>query len=132
MDVGDPSNFERILDIFDRNYDMIIKHMHGFSYTDNEIREIIGEVYTKTGYLCDPHGATACRAAQSYRKEHPGLSGIFLETAHPAKFRESVEEVTGETLELPQRLAAFSRREKQAVNMQAEYPEFRSYLLACK
>ena len=132
MDVGDPSNFARILDIFNQNYEWIIQHLHGFTYTDKEIREVIAEVYREKGYLCDPHGATGYRAAQTYRKEHPELTGIFLETAHPAKFREHVEEVIGEEVELPERLAAFADREKQAVFLQPDYQEFRQYLLEHK
>jgi len=129
MDVGDPSNFDRILDLFDHNYKWITEHMLGYSYTDREIREIIARVYRESGYLCDPHGATGYQAAKAYRREHPELTGIFLETAHPAKFRESVEEVIGKPVEIPQRLAAFASREKQAVQIQPEYREFRKYLL---
>ena len=66
MDVGDPSNFDRILDLFDHKHEWITAHMQGFSYTDHEIREIIGKVYRKTGYLCDPHGATGYQAARSF------------------------------------------------------------------
>jgi len=132
MDVGDPSNFVRIQDLFDHNYEWITQHLHGFSYTDTEIREVIAEVYRKQGYLCDPHGATGYKASQTYRKEHPELTGIFLETAHPAKFREHVEAVIGEAVELPERLAAFADREKQAVFLQPDYQEFRQYLLENK
>ena len=129
MDVGDPSNFVRILDLFDHNYEWITEHLHGYSYSDRDIREIITEVYREKGYLCDPHGATGYRAAQTYRKEHPELTGIFLETAHPAKFRETVEEQIGETVELPERLAAFTDRKKESVTLQPDYQEFKQYLL---
>ncbi len=128
MDVGDPSNFERIQDLFNHNYDWITRHMEGFSYSDTEIREIIGRVYRLTGYLCDPHGATGYQAALSYKEQHPGLSGIFLETAHPAKFRESVEEVIGKELEIPERLAAFAGREKQSIPMGTDFQELKDYL----
>jgi len=132
MDVGDPSNFVRIQDLFDNNYEWITQHLFGYSYSDREIREVIAEVYREKGYLCDPHGATGYRAAQSYRKKHPELTGIFLETAHPAKFREHVEEVIGEAVELPERLAAFANREKEAVFLQPDYQDFRQYLLQSK
>jgi threonine synthase len=128
MDVGDPSNFDRILDLFNHRHDWITRHMHGYSYSDREIREIIGRVYRETGYLCDPHGATGYQAASSYREQHPGETGIFLETAHPAKFRESVEEVIGKEVELPERLAAFAGREKQSHPMGREYAAFKEYL----
>ena len=129
MDVGDPSNFVRILDLFDHNYEWITKHLHGYSYSDTEIREVIAKVYKEKGYLCDPHGATGYQAAQTYRKEHPELTGIFLETAHPAKFKESVEEVSGLRVELPERLAAFANRKKEAVSLQPDYQDFKQYLL---
>jgi threonine synthase len=128
MDVGDPSNFERILDLFNHRHDWITHHMEGYSYSDTEIREIIGRVYRESGYLCDPHGATGCQAALSYREKHPGQTGIFLETAHPAKFRESVEEVIGKELELPERLAAFEGRKKQSHPIVPEFAEFKEYL----
>ena len=129
MDVGDPSNFVRILDLFNNNYEWIIKHLHGYSYSDREIREVIARVYREKGYLCDPHGATGYQAAQTYRKEHPEMTGIFLETAHPAKFKESVEEVIGNTVELPERLAAFADRKKEVLSLQPEYQDFKQYLL---
>ncbi|MEA3461643.1 MAG: threonine synthase [Bacteroidota bacterium] len=129
MDVGDPSNFVRILDLFNQNYEWITEHMHGYSVTDKEIRETIAEVHKRRAYLLDPHGATGYRAAQSYRKEHPEMTGIFLETAHPAKFRETVEEVIRMQVDLPERLAAFAKREKEAVFLPPKYPEFREYLL---
>jgi threonine synthase len=132
MDVGDPSNFDRVLDLFDHRYEWITGHLHGYSYTDTEIREIIGRVYRQTGYLCDPHGATGCQAALSYRKEHPGLTGIFLETAHPAKFLETVEEVIGEKVEMPERLAAFSKGTKVSVPISPEYGDFKAYLMELK
>ena len=128
MDVGDPSNFDRILDLFCHRHDWITQHMEGYSYSDTEIREIIGRVYRESGYLCDPHGATGCQAALSYRKKHPGQTGIFLETAHPAKFRESVEKVIGKELELPERLAAFVGRKKQSHPIGPEFAEFSEYL----
>jgi len=129
MDVGDPSNFDRILDIFNHRHDWITRHLHGYSYTDREIREVIERVYRRYGYLCDPHGATGYQAAQSYRKENPGLSGIFMETAHPAKFRETVEEVIGQAIDLPERLAAFSSREKQSTLIDPDFQGFKKYLL---
>ena len=130
MDVGDPSNFDRILDLFDHRYAWITKHIHGFSYPDSQIREIIGRVYRETGYLCDPHGATGYQAAKTFLAENPGYTGIFLETAHPAKFLESVEEVTGTPVGVPERLARFAGREKQSVLLKPGYSEFKAYLLS--
>jgi len=130
MDVGDPSNFVRILDLFDQKHDRITTHMEGFSYSDHEIREIIGKVFRKTGYLCDPHGACGYQAARSFRDEHPEYTGIFLETAHPAKFKESVEDVIRKKIEVPERLAAFADREKQSTVLKPAYRDFKAYLQA--
>lgn len=130
MDVGDPSNFDRILDLFDHRHAWIASHMHGYSYSDPQIREIIGRVYRETGYLCDPHGATGYQAAKSYLEENPEYTGVFLETAHPAKFLESVEEVLGTQVEIPERLARFAGREKQSVLLESDYAAFRSYLVS--
>ncbi|MGW8317305.1 MAG: threonine synthase [Bacteroidales bacterium] len=128
MDVGDPSNFERILDLFDQNHEWITNHMHGYSYSDHEIREIILRVYREFCYICDPHGATGYQAARTFLQEHQEYTGVFLETAHPAKFRESVEEVIGKTIDMPERLAAFANRDKESVLMEPEYSVFKSYL----
>jgi len=129
MDVGDPSNFDRILDLFNHKHDWITSHMLGYSYSDHAIREIIRKVYRKTGYLCDPHGATGYQAARSFLNDHPGLSGVFLETAHPAKFNERLEEVIGKPVEIPDRLAAFQKRNKKSVILKPTYQNFRTYLL---
>ncbi len=128
MDVGDPSNFVRILDLFDHKHEWITAHMHGYSYSDHDIREIIGSVYKKTGYLCDPHGATGYQAARSFLDNNQGYTGIFLETAHPAKFKESVEEVIGTPVEIPERLAAFADREKHSILLKPAYQDFKEYL----
>ena len=130
MDVGDPSNFDRILDLYEHNHNWITRHMHGYSYSDSEIRGIIGKVYKKTGYLLDPHGATGYQAARSFLDENPGRTGIFLETAHPAKFKESVEEVIGKPVEIPERLAAFANREKSSTLLKPAYRDFRDYLIS--
>ena len=128
MDVGDPSNFVRILDLFKNRHEWISEHMKGYSYSDHEIKQVIKKVYDNNGYLCDPHGAIGYQAAKSYLKEKPDSTGIFLETAHPAKFKESVEEVIGKKVDIPERLAAFAHKEKQSKMMKPDYAEFREYL----
>jgi hypothetical protein len=92
------------------------------------IREIIGRVYKKTGYLCDPHGATAYQAARTFIDKNPEYTGIFLETAHPAKFRESVEEVIGIPIDIPERLAAFADRKKLSQFINPAFDDFKDYL----
>ena len=85
------------------------------------------EIYTATGYILDPHGATACRALGEQLK--PGETGVFLETAHPAKFKETVEGAIGATVQIPGRLSAFMRGEKSTVRMSNLFPAFKKYLL---
>jgi len=128
MDVGNPSNFDRIMDLYGHKHAWITRHVHGYSYSDREIREIIGRVYRETGYLCDPHGATGYQAARSFLDEHPDYTGIFLETAHPAKFRETVEDVIGQPVQLPERLAKFANRKKQSILLKSIYKDFKTYL----
>jgi len=130
MDVGDPSNFDRILDLFNYKHEWISSTMQGFSYSDHQIREIIKKVYNKSGYLCDPHGATGYQAAKMFKDSSTGYTGIFLETAHPAKFKETVEEVIGEAVPVPDRLARFSHLQKDAVLINPEYEDFKAYLLS--
>ncbi len=130
MDVGNPSNFDRILDLFDNRHDRISQHIRGYAYSDEQIREIIGRVYQQSGYLCDPHGATACQAARTFQEAHPGQTGIFLETAHPAKFTKSVEAVIAEKIQIPERLARFAQLEKKTTKLSGEYEAFRAYLTA--
>ncbi len=129
MDVGDPSNFVRILDLFDGKHEWVSDHMAGYSFSDHQIREIIRKIHEKTGYLCDPHGATGYQAAKTCLEEHPEMTGIFLETAHPAKFWETVEEVIDQKVILPERLATFQERTKNAILMKPEFDRFKSYLL---
>lgn len=129
MDVGDPSNFARILDLFDHKHEWIATHIKGYSYSDHEIREIMGRVYKNTGYLCDPHGATGYQAARNFRDEHPEYTGIFLETAHPAKFKETVEEVILEAVKIPKNLSLLAHRKKQATFLNPVFQDFKNYLL---
>jgi threonine synthase len=128
MDVGDPSNFARILELYNHSHPEICRDILGFSYTDKEIKKCIYEVKTRYGYIPDPHGATAYMALSEFLAENPGFTGIFLETAHPAKFSETVEEALGEPLSIPRDLAEFAMREKKTTPMSSKYPDFKAYL----
>ena len=128
MDVGDPSNFARILDLYGYSHDAIVKEIAGCSYTDEEIRETVKETYTSTGYLLEPHGAVGYRALQEFLK--PDETGVFLETAHPAKFLETVESIIGESVEIPQKLQEFMKGEKQSIELSKDFDAFKSFLLA--
>jgi len=127
MDVGAPSNFARILDLYENAHDVISKKIIGYKYTDEEIRKVISEVYQTYGYLCDPHGACGYQSLNEFLSENQ--LGVFLETAHPAKFTETVEQVIGEgKVELPAKLAVFMKGRKQSIALGSNYLEFRAYL----
>ena len=127
MDVGDPSNFARILDLYGNSHERISSLISGTTYTDDQIRETMRECYERTGYVLDPHGACGYRALREGLRE--GETGVFLETAHPAKFKETVEAVIGAEIAIPERLAAFMKGEKQSIGMTADFADFKAYLM---
>ena len=127
MDVGDPSNFARILDLYEGSHDAIASEISGETYTDAQIRDTVQQVYEETGYLLDPHGACGYKAlAQELKNDE---YGVFLETAHPAKFLQTVEGIIGHEVKIPEKLQAFMRGEKQSVPMSKEFSAFKNYLL---
>lgn len=128
MDVGDPSNFARILDLYGNSHANILSDISGCTYTDEQIAETINATLKENGYQLDPHGAVAYRALCEYLA--PGETGIFLETAHPAKFKETVENITGTEIGIPDKLSAFMKGEKRSVRMSAQFPAFKKYLLS--
>lgn len=128
MDVGAPSNFARILDLFDHSHATISKKIKGYRYSDDEIREVIDKVYQEFGYLCDPHGACGYQSLVEYLGDKQ--VGMFLETAHPAKFTETVEAVIGQgKVDLPEKLAVFMKGTKETRPINSSYDEFRKYLI---
>ncbi len=127
MDVGAPSNFARILDLYNYSHNTISGIIKGSWYTDERIREILKRVYTEYGYLCDPHGACGFEALKENLTEKQ--VGVFLETAHPAKFTETVEETIGKgNAQMPEKLAAFLKGDKKSTSLNSEYDVFREYL----
>ena len=127
MDVGDPSNFARILDLYEGSHNAIASEISGETYTDEQIRETVQKTYEETGYLLDPHGACGYRALAENLK--PGENGVFLETAHPAKFLQTVEDIIGTEVKIPEKLQAFMRGTKQSVPMSKDFTSFKAYLL---
>lgn len=127
MDVGDPSNFARIYDLFNGDHDKICSLVSGATYDDNQIKETIKACYKSTGYILDPHGACGYRALQEGLKN--GETGVFLETAHPAKFKDTVEPIIQTEVEIPERLAAFMKGTKQSVQMSKDFAAFKNYLM---
>lgn len=127
MDVGAPSNFARVLDLYGNSHAAICADISGATYTDEQIAETVKNVWQAYHYLLDPHGACGYRALSEGLK--PGETGIFLETAHPAKFKDTVEGIIGEPVEIPAKLQAFMKGEKQSVPMSKEFAAFKNYLI---
>ena len=127
MDVGDPSNFARVLALYENSHETICAEISGATYTDEQIRETVKAAYQETGYLLDPHGACGYRALEEGLQE--GETGVFLETAHPAKFLETVEGIIGDKVEIPAKLQAFMKGTKQSIPMAKDFESFKAYLL---
>ena len=135
MDVGDPSNFARIINLYSQNNKLTDEATHhritnlisGATYSDDQIRETMRQCYTETGYILDPHGACGYQALVDGLQE--GEIGVFCETAHPAKFKEKVDEILGIDVAIPDRLAAFMKGEKQSVPLSKNFDDFKKYLL---
>ncbi len=127
MDVGDPSNFARIYDLYGKDYEAIRTDISGATYSDAQISETIREVHSRTGYVCDPHGACGYRALSEQLNR--GETGVFLETAYPAKFKGTVDGILNSDIRIPDRLLAFMKGEKQSVPMSKDFGCFKDYLL---
>ncbi|UPL48980.1 threonine synthase [Hymenobacter sublimis] len=129
MDVGDPSNFGRILELFRHEYPVIRDLLSGYSVSDADTSATIRRVHEHTGYLLDPHGAVAYFALEDYLSQQPEARGIFLETAHPVKFPAAVEPAIGQPVPVPTELQALLRQPKRSTLLAPEYEALRTYLL---
>ena len=127
MDVGDPSNFARVYELYGKSHEAICADISGATYKDEQIAETIKEVKAETGYVCDPHGACGYRALKEGLKA--GEVGVFLETAHPAKFKATVDGILGDDIEIPAKLQAFMKGTKQSIPMTKDFADFKQYLL---
>ena len=135
MDVGDPSNFARIINLYSDNGRLSPEETHrsitslisGATYSDEQIKDTMRRCYKETGYILDPHGACGYRALEEQLL--PTEIGIFCETAHPAKFKEKVDDILGIDVEIPERLQAFMKGTKQSIAMSKEFEDFKQYLL---
>lgn len=127
MDVGDPSNFARVIELFGKSVDNVRAEISSYSYTDEQIGATMAEVLKATGYELDPHGAVGYSALRDHLNN--GELGLFLETAHPAKFIDTVEKYTGKRVEIPARLQKFAEGTKQTVKIKADYTELKNRLL---
>ena len=127
MDVGDPSNFARIYDLYGKSHERISSLIGGATYSDEQIRQTMRQCYEETGYILDPHGACGYQALADSMK--PGEVGVFCETAHPAKFKEKVDDILGIDVDIPARLRAFMQGQKQSVPMTKDFADFKQYLM---
>ncbi len=129
MDVGDPSNFVRILEIFNHDFNALVKGLSSFSITDKETVKTIKEVFEQHNYTLDPHGAVGYLALQKYLTDQNNTKGIFLETAHPVKFPAAVVSVTGKVIEVPESIASIMDHETKSTMMHADFSLLKEYLL---
>lgn len=127
MDVGAPSNFARIYDLYGGNHDTISSIISGATYSDEQIKEAMIACHNQYGYILDPHGACGYQALKDGLKDNE--TGVFLETAHPAKFKETVNSTLGIELNIPKRLADFMKGEKQSVDMTKYFDDFKNFLM---
>ena len=128
MDVGDPSNFVRIRHLYQDDFTTLQNNLFSYSFTDDKTRVAMKDVYSKTGYVLDPHGAVGFLGLKEYQKNHPYTYGIFLETAHPVKFLDVVEETLGLTPEIPPQIQKVMGKEKKTIKI-STYQGLKSYLL---
>ena len=127
MDVGDPSNFARIYDLYGKSHERISSLISGATYSDEQIKEAMRQCYKDTNYILDPHGACGYQALVDGLQEDE--VGVFCETAHPAKFKEKVDDILGIDVDIPDRLSAFMKGEKQCVPMTKDFMDFKAYLM---
>ena len=127
MDVGDPSNFARIYDLYHGDHALVSSLISGATYSDDQIRDTMRKCFSENKYILDPHGACGFRALSEQLQA--GEYGVFCETAHPAKFKETVEATIGAEVEIPERLAAFMKGKKQSVEMAKDFSSFKDFLM---
>ncbi|MDR2937390.1 MAG: threonine synthase [Prevotellaceae bacterium] len=129
MDVGNPSNFVRIMDLYGSEHAKVVADISGYRYSNAQITETMQRVYSETKYMLDPHGACAYEGLQEYLKTDKSAKGFFIETAHPAKFKETVDKILNADIEIPAKLQAFMRGQKQSTAMSSKFEDFKAYLL---
>ena len=128
MDVGDPSNFVRIQEIYNNDFEALKKDLHSYSFNDDETREAMVYLYEKCDYIADPHGAVGFLGVKEYQKKNDGTQCVFLETAHPVKFLDVVEPVIKKTIDYPEQIMSVIHKTKKATFI-TSYSELKSFLL---
>lgn len=130
MDVGNPSNFVRILEIFEKEFTALKDKLSSYSITDDETKQTIEKVYKEYKYILDPHGAVGYLSLERYLSDNKGKKGFFLETAHPVKFPDAVESILGHPLETPEAVEYLLDKEKKSVKIEPQYQQLKDYLLS--
>jgi len=129
MDVGNPSNFARIYELYNGDYNLIKEHICGSVFSDSDIRNVMKQCFDENNYILDPHGACGYMALKEHLKNDE--TGVFCETAHPAKFKETVESAINGTVLVPERLAAFMKGTKQSIRMDNNFASFKDFMMSC-
>src|SRR5690606_34875705 len=133
MDVGNPSNWVRIQDMFDNNLEELREKISSYTYDDRQTVEAMEEIYTKYQYVACPHTAIAYLASKLYRNDHPGMyASVFLSTAHPCKFPDAISDDVFAKIELPKGAEELAGKEKIATELQVDYDAFKNYLVQNK
>ncbi len=128
MDVGDPSNFIRIRHLFEDDFDKLSKNLSSYAFSDDETRAAMKSIHKISNYVADPHGAVGYLGLKKYQEQNPDVYGIFLETAHPIKFLDVVEETITEKLELPSQIQKVMNKTKESIKI-STYQELKAFLL---
>lgn len=128
MDVGDPSNFIRIRHLFQDDFEDLKKNLSSYPFDDNQTKDALKEIYNINGYIADPHGAVGYLGLKKYQEQHPDTYGIFLETAHPVKFLDIVEETLDEKLEIPAQIKKVMGKTKSSIKI-STYVDLKKFLL---
>ncbi len=132
MDVGNPSNFARLKDLYKKEQcntcDMMGKDIKGYAFDDTQTRKAVKEVDSKFKYIIDPHGAVGYLALKEYQEEYPETTGVILETAHPSKFIEDVEDILDKKIEVPIRLAKLANEPKSSIKLSTSYSDFKDWI----
>lgn len=129
MDVANPSNFVRIMEMLGNDVESLKAILSGFTVSDDDTKATIKSVYEKENYMLDPHGAVAYNALQHWLSAHPTQKGMILETAHPVKFPDTVEACIGKKLSVPESVKGLFSMEKKSTKMDASYESFKAYIL---
>ena len=128
MDVGDPSNFIRIRHLYHNKLETLAQNLSSYSFTDEQTKEAMKMLYNTTGYVADPHGAVGYLGIKKYQEQYPDVHGVFLETAHPVKFLDVVEDTLGLQLDIPDQIQKVMDKEKKSIQIGA-YDALKSYLI---